>query len=493
MILFWLCATLLTLAAAAAIAFPLFETRRAKSDTAYALDVYRDQLAEVERDAQRGILSDDQARSAQLEIERRILALDDVPLDNRPASNRLAAPQAEQASGMGSAKMPGRRLIAVLAIALPLGGAALYLGLGQPQLPDQPFAARDGSNAPATPEILALRQKLAGSPGDKQAWLELGRRYLGERQPQAAAEAFNRAIALGLPDDASSAVAYADYGRALILMQNGQVSPDAEKVFAKVLTLDPSEPTARFFLALAKAQQGDLNAALTAWVALERDSPTDAPWRQSLAENIDKAARDLGKDPATLPGREPGHGAANQAASNMATANMPSSSIAGPSGEDMQAAAQMSPQDRAAFIQSMVDRLADRLKQEPGDLDGWMKLARAYTVLQQVPQAQQAWAKAAALAPSRLDVQLDYADALITGRGDDNLPQAFTETVARIRSLDAKNPLGLYYAGLVAKAAGRTDEARELWGRVLALLPEGSGQRAALQQEIDGLGGKPSN
>jgi cytochrome c-type biogenesis protein CcmH len=110
-------------------------------------------------------------------------------------------------------------------------------------------------------------------------------------------------------------------------------------------------------------------------------------------------------------------------------------------------------------------------------------------------QAQSAWAKAAALAPEKLDVQLDYASALISGLPDldHNLPAAFVSTVSHIRTMAPENPLGLYYGGLVARAGGKTDEARQLWQKVLALLPAGSEQRAAMQREIDGLPASPAN
>ncbi|MDY0881873.1 c-type cytochrome biogenesis protein CcmI [Dongia soli] len=462
MILFWIAAGIMTLVVAVILAAPLFDSRKTKSETAYALDVYRDQLAEIARDEQRGILNADQARAAQLEIERRILSLAAEP-------------------SLKAARPPSRPLVIAMAVLLPLLGVALYFGLGHPQLPGQPFAAREEGGAPS-PAVIALREKLSVNPSDGQGWIDLGRLYLEQRQAQQASDAFARGIALGQ----QSASVYADYGRAAILLNNGQVAPEAEKLFHQALGLEPTEPTSRFFLALAKAQQGDLEAALTGWLALERDSPRDAPWRQSLSENIDKAAQQLGKDPATLPGREPGHegGAAAQAGEG-----------GEPSADAMQAAEQMTPEERGKFIQSMVDRLAARLKDQPNDLDGWLKLARAYTVLNQIPQAQDAWAKAAALAPGQLDVQLDYANALIAGRDDSDryLPPAFIETVKRIRTLAPNNPLGLYYGGMVERVAGNTDAARGLWQQVLALLPDGSEQRAAMQREIDGLESKKPN
>jgi len=467
MIGFWILAGMMTLVVVLILAYPLFETRRLKDESSYALNIYRDQLTEIVRDQQRGVLPPDQAKAAQLEIQRRILALADAPAQ-RPG------------------RAPKRGLIVGLALLLPLGGLALYLDVGAPDLPGQPFAARQAALPPATPELLALRQHVATQPDDIDAWLALARLALDQQHVQESLDGFSRVLALGrkTPD------IYADYGRALILFHNGDVSDDTKAVFAQALALDPKEPTARFFLALAKAQQGDLNGALTDWVALEHDSPADAPWRQSLSENIDKAARQLGKDPATLPGRD-----ASQSGAATATTNSSNPSDTGPGADDMQQAAQMSPDQRAAFVQSMVDRLAARLQQQPDDLAGWQRLARAYGVLNRPDDARQAWAKAAALAPDTLDVQLDYAGALISGLPnlDHDLPPAFTATVAHIRTLSPDNPLGLYYGGLIARATGKTDEARQLWQRVLALLPSGSEQRSALQREIDGLGAIPAN
>ena len=477
MIGFWILAGMMTLIVIMILAVPLFETRKLKDESGFALNVYRDQLAEIERDQQRGVLPAEQAKAARLEIQRRILALADAP--------------AQQ-----PARRSHRRLIGALAILLPLGGVLLYLTVGAPYLPGQPFAERQAALPAASPDLLALRQHVAAQPGDVDAWLALARLALDEQHLQESLDAFDRVIALGrkAPD------IYADYGRALILFHNGEVTDDTKAVFEKALALDAKEPTARFFLAVAKAQQGDLQGAVTDWVALERDAPKDAPWRQSLSENIDKAARQLGQDPATLPGREPGHvgGVSVPAANASGTAN-PNNSTgpngAGPSEADIQQAAQMAPQDRAAFIQSMVDRLADRLKQQPDDLDGWLKLAHAYGVLNRADDARQAWGKAAALAPDKLDVQLDYANALIAGLPnlDHDLPAPFIATVGHIREMAPDNPLGLYYGGLVARADGKIDEAKQLWMRVLALLPAGSDQRAAMQREIDGLGNTPAN
>jgi cytochrome c-type biogenesis protein CcmH len=464
-ILLWFVLGAMTLAAAIILAWPLFDARRFKNDSAFALAVYRDQLAEINHDAARGILDESQARAAQIEIERRILALDDAPK-------------------FQPARTPSPLLIVAMAVVLPLAAFGLYLHLGNPSLPGQP--AGDHLRAEAMPAaVKALQGAVGKAPTDPTAWRALGEGLMAAQHPQEAAGAFAKAIGLGDKDP----VLQARYGSALVLAENGQVGAKAKAAFTAALAADPTEPVARFFLALAKEQDGDPETALTEWLALERDLPPDAPWRSDLAANIDRLARKLGKDPAALPGR---------AAANAATANGASAAAAGASGpeaapglsdSDMQAAAQMSAEDRRKFIEGMVAKLADKLKAGGGDIEDWIRLARSYSVLGRDDDAKAAWAKAADLGPTRLDVQLDYANALVQSATDldQGLPADLPAVVTRIRTLAPDNPLGLYYGGLVARAKGDNQAARDMWLKVLALMPQGSPQRASLQREIDSL------
>ena len=458
MILFWIIAGILTLAAAVVLAAPLFDTRKFKSEDAFALEVYRDQLAELTRDEQRGLLTAEQARAAQIEIERRILALD-------------------EGKRFQPARPPSHHLTLAMAVVLPLAGFGLYLLLGSPHLPSQSAMERLAEERRHTsPEITALETKVAASPSDAQSWIDLGRAYVAVGRAKDGADSFAKAMALGR----NEADVLRQYAHAAVLAEQGRVTIDAQRALQRVLATDPTDPIARYFLALAKAQNDDVEGALTAWLALEKELPAEAPLRTLLAENIDKAARQLGRDPAKLPGR---------------FAGMSAPSGPGPSEEDMAAAAQMSPEQRQAFIESMVERLAAKMKDDPENLDGWIKLANAYGVLQKHEEARAAWAEAAKRAPARLDVQLDYAGALIEGHGDlaSNLPAEFPDAVKRIRTLDPENPLGLFYAGVVARAQGRADEAKALWQKVLALMPEGSTERQQLQKEIEKLGKPAAN
>ena len=452
MILIWIILGAMTLMAALILAWPLFDSRRFKNDSAFALAVYRDQLAEINHDAARGILDEAQARAAQIEIERRILALADAPK-------------------FQPAKAPTPLLIVAMAVVLPLAAFGLYLHLGSPGLPGAPAQGLAESVA-ASPQLQALQKAVADAPTDPAAWRALGEGLMAARRPSDAANAFARALGLGDKDPKLQA----RYGSARVLAAQGRVDDKAKAAFTAVLAADPTDPIARFFLGLAKEQSGDSAGALTDWLALERDLPPNVPWHGDLAQNIDRVARDLGKDPATLPGRAPAASPAPQ------TGGAPSPS-------DLDAAAQMTDSERQAFIESMVAKLAARLKSAPDDLDGWMRLAKAYSVLGKRADANAAWAKAAALAPTRLDIQLEYANALIEGSSDlsKSLPPNFAETVTKIRTLAPDNPLGLYYGGLVARAQGDNKAAKDLWLKVLALIPEGSAQRASLQHEIDSL------
>lgn len=446
MILVWLVFALMTLATAVLLALPLFYTRKTKNEAVFALAVYRDQIQELNRDAEAGLIAPDQAKSAQIEIERRVLAL-------------------SEGAQWQPGRAPSHGLLITAAVALPLLGFGLYLWLGRPDLPALPFAAKETQPVAISAELAELEAAVAAQPTKAEVWVALAAGYDAAARPQDAATAYGKAVALGAQD----ATTFAAYGQALLVANQGEMSDAAIAAFRRAIAVDPSNPTSRFFLALAKAQVGDVEGALTDWLALEKDTPVDAPWRATLQDHIAKAAQRVGKE--------------------IPAASAESGASLDPSSADIAAATAMTPEQREAFVNEMVGRLAEKLKANPDDLDGWVRLARAYQVLGRAEDTRAAWAKAAALAPARLDIQLDYADALISGRSDLDryLPPEFVEAVGRVRTLDPKNPLGLYYGGLVARIAGNTAEARRLWQLVLEQLPADSPQRAELRKELDSL------
>lgn len=433
------------------------------------LAIYRDQLAEIERDLAQGVLSAEEAAAARLEVERRILT---------------AASAADRSQAATAPRPPGRHRLtaAALAGALPVAALAIYLALGAPDLAHLPSGAGPGAStqtagaptaedAEMTELVEKLAERLAADPSDPNGWLLLARSYGTLGRFGEAAEAYEQAIAHG----AAGAEPQAAYGEALTAAAGGQVTGPAAAAFRKALEVDPKNPRARFYLAVARAQSGRLDEALEMWVALEADAPADAPWRAAVSAQIERAAQALGRDPETLPGRVAKAAPADRREAAEATA--PEA---------------MSPEDREAFIRGMVDRLAARLRDSPDDVEGWLRLARSYEVLGEREKALEAWEQAAHRAPERADVLLGYATALLGGWAGEGhpLPDAFAPTVEKVRALDPENPLGLYFAGLAAATDGDAAAARALWTKVLARLPEGSAERADLQRRIDALDDK---
>ena len=263
-----------------------------------------------------------------------------------------------------------------LAFGLPLAALSLYLIYGSPRLPDQPLIAR--LQDPASDknlEVLVARveARLREHPEEGEGWEVIAPVYMGWRRYADAAEAYRQSIRLL----GESPKRLASYGQALVLANNGVVTEDARKALERALVLDPKLIEPRLVLIIAKEQDGQLAAAIEDWRAMLASAPADAPWRK-LAEQR------LAEDEAKLAGK------AVPAGPEAAPGTAPQ----GPSPDDVAAAQTMSPADRQAMIESMVQGLADRLDQKGDDLAGWLKLVRAYTVLDRKDDALKALEKA---------------------------------------------------------------------------------------------------
>ncbi|HEX3501666.1 MAG TPA: c-type cytochrome biogenesis protein CcmI [Stellaceae bacterium] len=363
----WLGLLLLTIGAIAAIVVPLLRGRQAPAPPRAAFDraVYRDQLGEIARDLERGTLEADQATAARLEIERRLLATDE--------------PEEEAVT-----RVPVLGITAVaLAAAVAAGAMTVYLALGSPQLRDEPLAARrDDGASPHAPGDLAssvdaLAARLKEAPNDARGWLLLARSQASLQRWQDSAASYQRAMTLTDAPEAS-----AGFGEMLVMAADGLVTPAARSAFTTALARDPGNAPARFYLALGDAQDGKASEAIAAWGKLADEAPPDAPWLPLVRQRMAEAARAAGI--ALLPQ------AAGQAP--------PPSAGGTPSAADIEAVQAMSPAERQAMIRGMVERLAARLDANPDDAEGWQRLARAYAVLGETEKAEEAAARAAALA-----------------------------------------------------------------------------------------------
>jgi cytochrome c-type biogenesis protein CcmH len=356
----WLVFALMTAAAVFAVLWPL--SRRAP-DSAGGSDiaVYRDQLDEIARDRAADLIGEAEAEAAKIEVSRRLIAAAD------------AATDAASATGTGS--LWRRRATALAALLLvPIGATALYLALGSPQLPGEPLAARlnpTHQNRPIAALVTRVEQHLERHPDDARGYEVLAPVYLRLGRFDDAVRAQRRVIALA----GETSERRADLGEALTAAANGIVTVEAKDAFARALTLDPNESKAEFFTGVAAEQDGKTDEAAAIWRAMLAKAPADAPWRQTVEHAL-----------ATIGAKSP--------ATSRPSVSAPSASAPGPNAAEVAAASKMSEKDRGAMIRGMVARLADRLKENGNDVDGWLRLLRAYTVLGDRDKAQAAAADA---------------------------------------------------------------------------------------------------
>ncbi len=326
---------------------------------AFDAAVYRDQLGEIDADRDRGLIGEAEAEAARLEIARRLLQAD---------STEHALPHHKTGSGRARAAM------IAIATALPLLALGLYLVYGSPRLPDQPLALRleDPANSQNLEALVArVEARLREHPEEGDGWDVIAPVYMGWNRYQDAADAYGEAIRLLGP----SAKRLSGQGQALVLANNGVVSEEARGALERAVEMDASLIEPRILIAIAKEQDGQFAAAIEDWRALLEQNGGDAPWRQMVEQRI-------ASDEAHLSGRAP------------APEQAPQAGGAGPSGADIAAAQDMSPADRQAMIEQMVQRLAARLDQDGSDLGGWLKLVKAYSVLERKDDAKKALARA---------------------------------------------------------------------------------------------------
>jgi cytochrome c-type biogenesis protein CcmH len=330
----------LTVLAVLSLLWPLARAGRSPARAASDTDLYRAQIAEIERDAARGLVTPADAEGAKAEAARRLLAAaEQTPSPKRPASRW---------SGW----------LAGLAVVLLVPGFSigLYWLLGKPDLPDAPLSARLTA-PPAKTDIAAAVAKIEAhlkqNPDDARGYEILAPIYLRLGRAHEAALAYAAVLRLrgATPDLRTS------YGEALVYAARGTVTAEARKAFEEALAEDPSHLKARFFAGLAAEQDGDASKAAEIWSKIVAEEPEGSPLGMALREKI-----------AALGGSAPPPGQ-------------------GPRGKAAAEIAALPEADRASAIRGMVDRLASRLTENGQDLEGWLRLVRAYAVLNEREKA----------------------------------------------------------------------------------------------------------
>jgi cytochrome c-type biogenesis protein CcmH len=278
----WFAVLLLTLAALITVLPPLLKGAKAIAASDSDLAVYRDQLREVDVDEARGLISAAEADAARIEIKRRILAL-------APS----AAPARETPRG---AKM----LALVVAVAVTGGSVGLYLMLGRPGLPAQPYdplreqqTADDDMLRQIDSMVQRLADRLKQQPNDGEGWRMLGWSYIQLGRIDEGVEALKRAVAL----DAENGALRSLLGEALFRQAGGKVTPEALAVFEEAVKRDAKDPRARFYIGVGQMQAGKDREALATWVAIIRDGPPDAEWLPAIRAAAREVAVKLKLDP----------------------------------------------------------------------------------------------------------------------------------------------------------------------------------------------------
>lgn len=336
---FWLIAALLTLLATLAVLLPL--TRRGqvtlpaeKND----LEVYRDQLREVEADAARGMIDTQSAEQARIEISRRIL-------NAEKASHSIST----TAVKAGSARVLS--LIAVLSV--PLIAWGIYPLFGKPDMESMPLAARleAGPERGSVDQLVARAEAhLAQNPDDVRGWDVLAPIYMRLGRFNEAVNAYRSSIRIAGEDFAR----IQGLGEALTAVAGGTVTAEADSFFKKAAALKPEDIRPQFYLAQGEMQDGHPDVAATRLRNFLAKAPADAPWRGQIEQAIARLS-----------------GSASDAQAEPK----------GPTSGDIEAAASLSTEDRQAMVEGMVSRLDASLRENGQNLDGWKRLVRSYMIL----------------------------------------------------------------------------------------------------------------
>lgn len=324
----WFIFAFMTGLAIVAVLWPLSRRSHAPAGQVDERGFYAQRIAEINRDASSGYIGAIEADAARAEAARRLLR------ENRAASREATDGESEYA-------LRRRRAASAIALStIPLITLAIYGALGSPDMKSLPVAVRQALPASqAGPEELVARMErhLAANPGDGSGWELLAPIYQRLGRPEDAVKAWANTLRL----QGETPARLAGYGEALVASTNGVVESFARELFERAVKAEPSAAMPRFYLAVARAQDGDVDGARKDFEALLANAPADAPWRGAVEARI----AGLGKQALA---------------------------------KDIVAAA---PEAQNAAIAGMVDGLAAKLKLNPDSPEGWRMLVRSYAML----------------------------------------------------------------------------------------------------------------
>ncbi|AHE53909.1 tetratricopeptide repeat protein [Sphingomonas sanxanigenens] len=288
------------------------------------------------------------------------------------------ASEATAGAGAGTAKFGRIALILAALVALVAVGIAIARSRGgdSPTTAPPPGAAA----SPAAPVgdvdsmIGQLEARLKQNPEDVAGWSLLGRSFMVTNRYAEAATAYDRATKLA-PDNVEN---WSAKGEALVYSAGDKVPPEALAAFAEALKRDPKDARARYYQGVDRYYRDDKKGAIDAWLAVLGDTPAGADWEAGLRQRITEVAAEAKIDVSA------------RLAATRPAAPLPSTAtdgIPGPSRDQMAAATQLPPGQQDAMVNQMVEGLEAKLKANPRDEAGWIRLMRSRMVLNQPDRA----------------------------------------------------------------------------------------------------------
>lgn len=316
--------------------------------------VFKDQLAEIERDLKRGVLNESDADSARAEVSRRLIEV------SKKAENDYLTKTSDK-----NRNLYRNAALIFASISVPAIAALMYLNTGSPNLSDQPLLARLDSQQQGSPDAKVLdlvervESHLSANPDDDQGWEVLAPVYQRLGRYDDAVRAFENMVRLRGETEGR----LSDLGEVIVLSQDGMVTERAEILFERATALDAAAIRPRFFLALGLNQESKFADAAAAWEELLDDATPQSAWVPGALDQLNMARNELGLPPAEL--------------DNAAAAIM-----------------NLGQQEQQEMISTMVEGLAERLEEDPENLADWLRLIRSYAVLGQADNAATALKKA---------------------------------------------------------------------------------------------------